>query len=265
MKFLACPGGKSLALLSAVAVASLLTPTAVSAAPAPTKETYSSPGEYLFFVPDGVSQVHATLVSGGGGGGGGGGNNSGSLSGSGGGGGGSSSVVSCSFPVGKDRQIRITVGSGGKGGSAGNGKNNDGAAGRDGSRSDVWSRGYLGYAAPGKGGEGGDASGTYQSGNSSAGGKGGTDADSTCLRSNRKIIPGKGGEASKGASRNVATPGGFGGHPALLVDTCPGSGAAGNGGYGAGFRGGFDPVQNPSEAGDAGRDGCVVLTYTRAS
>jgi hypothetical protein len=266
MKFLASAVPQSAVLLSVTAAASLLLPTSVVAAPAPapapTVKTFHSPGQIYFKVPKGVSQVEVNVVGSGGGGGGGGGNDKDDLTGSGGGGGGSAAGVSCVLPVQGGRAMILWVAKGGQGGTAGNGRDKDGFSGGDGNRTTLAYGSKRVSAEGGKGGRGGDASGKFRSGYGVSGGKGGNGGKGVCEGRDGKKTSGTDGSASKEASKNNPTAGAFPGASPLNLKTCTMAGAGGYGGQGAGSSGGGAPVQEDSNPGKPGYNGCVVLTYT---
>ncbi|MEU4213226.1 glycine-rich domain-containing protein [Streptomyces sp. NPDC026206] len=250
-------------VVSAVMAASLLSPSTASAAEV---QMFGSPGEYTFTVPEGVSQVHVAAVGGGGGGGGGGGNNNGTLSGGAGGGGGSGAVASCDIEVRPGETFTIMVGSGGAGGGGGSGRRGNGASGEEGDDSVVFISRYPGpralvNAAGGDQGSGGQGSGSFSSGYGGSGGAGGAVTRSWRRGDRRNVKPGKAGHRGDNGYRNDPGQAGFG---APTSEICPGHGGGGNGRRGAGNFSGVEPEprQESSLPGDAGDNGCAVLTYT---
>ncbi len=266
MRLLPTRRSRCAALVSAVAAVSLLTvPGSASAALAPVVTTFDSPGNHSFTVPDGVSRIHVVAVGGGGGGGGGGGNNGGVLSGAGGGGGGGGAGASCVATVKGGDKLKIVVGQGGWGGPGGEGKYDNGGPGNNGTDSGVavdqsWPE-LVAIARHGGHGQGGEASGHWQSGNGGHPGAGGSGPRSVCHGTDRVLTSGQDGRRGQHGYRNKPGRGGTGG--SVPVHYCSYlAGQGGEGGNGAGNNYAGDGQQSSSSAGRAGGNGCVALTYT---
>ncbi|WP_109284548.1 hypothetical protein [Streptomyces orinoci] len=266
-------------LVCAAAVPLVAVPGPASAAPEPVVKAYTTGGRYEFTVPAGVTRIHVTAVGSGGGGGGGGGNNDGPLSGAGGGGGSSGAVEACTIKVDPGERIVMVVGRGGEGGAGGSGKGHNGKPRNDGHGTGVavfpagegrWPR--LGANVQhGRGGRGGEASGTWGSGTAGAGGHGTTGGRNLCKGSDHVRQEGSAGYRGVDGVRARRGAGGAGAASAAPPECSPAQGGppgprlpagkGGEGGIGAG-RDLWTNDQYPSAAGENGADGCVALTYT---
>lgn len=249
--------------LSAVTIASLLSPSFACTASASSAEvqTFDHAGDHTFTVPEHVSRIQVEALGGGGGGAGGGGYNDGSLTGGGGGGGGGAASASCTLTVTPGQLLFLTVGKGGVGGKAA--ETETGWLGEDGTATTI-GVGVAGrnvVADYGDRGHGGEGSGTVKSGDGGSGGKGGNPDNGQCEGADPSLLAGAWGDGGKDGSRNSRGIEGRGGTPAIYPETCRGAGRGGSGGTGAGVSGahGQRALATP---GEEGADGCVVLTYT---
>lgn len=175
-------------------------------------------------------------------------------------------MESCTATIKAGEKFTIVVGKGGAGGQKGSGKYNNGKPGKEGHDSMVFtSQGWrlLASAQHGRPGQGGEASGNWESGYGGAGGAGTTGLRALCRGSDHVHLAGVAGSAGRDGYRNAPGQGAAGPHPALHVNGCSfGAGDGGNGGNGVGNSGGNSPYQKPAQDGRDGYPGCVALTYT---
>ncbi|MER7501705.1 hypothetical protein AB0L05_34090 [Nonomuraea pusilla] len=197
--------------------------------------TYSTPGTYTFTVPPGITRIDVAATAGGGGGG-------GSMAGAfpvpgdGGGGGGGATTVRCSLAVGPGGVLTLDVAAGGAAGQPSRwGGKGDYSVVTVGSTRAVFVAGGFGGWPP------------------EPGGQGGAPAAGNCDGGTRVTIAGgvAGAPGGRGGFHGHGGAGGAAGQP--VPSTCPdGTGRGGDGAAGGVFTG---------YAGNAGGNGCVVLTY----
>jgi hypothetical protein len=206
----------------------------------PSARSYSSPGNYQWIVPDGLSSVQVLLAGGGGGGGGG---NSyedpeyGSTVNAGGGGGGGE-VKQLTYNVTPGQTIYITVGAGGTAGPAGsNGSGGTITTINGGITGLVTANGGLAGTSAGVGGN----SGSGGLGSASGGGGGASNAtsvvgglgvDANVVERIYSVGGGGGGGRTNAAGGTGFNGGGTGGSSNTILATpgTPGSGGGGGGG-----------------------------------